>query len=299
MVTPAEPTLPTLWPPAGGIRPVVVIGASGNVGGSILEALRRHGPATGTRHRSTAPSLVQLDALDPRTTRELLACLRPRAVVIAAGLTDVDRCELQPSESYRANVLLARVVAEASADLGVHVVYLSSDYVFDGTSGPYTETAALSPVNVYGRHKAHGERTVLDKGGFAAVVRTSVVYGGHRPGAVERLLAALRAGEPVRLSDRHHNTPTAAADVARVVCDVIDAGATGTFHAAGPQTMSRLDFGRTVARVFGIDEARVQPAPAGGAQAAARRPERCGLLIARAVREFGYQPRPLAVGLGS
>lgn len=272
----------------------MVVGASGNIGGSILEALRRRGPATGTFLAARVPSLVRLDAADRRATRDLLEALRPRAVVIAAALVDVDRCELEPDRSYRANVLVAESVADVCADLDAQVVYLSTDYVFDGADGPYDETAATGPLNVYGRHKLDGERTVLGRAGTAAVVRTSVAYGGPRPGAVERLLHALRSGTPVELSDRHFNTPTAAADVASLVCDIIDAGSGGIFHAAGPETMSRLDFGRIVARAFGISDALVQPQPASAAQPPARRPERCGLSISRAAREFGYRPGRLA-----
>lgn len=229
----------------------------------------------------------------------MLDGVRPGALLIAAAMADVDRCQREPRLSFAANVRLPEIVSRECARRGIFVVHLSTDYVFDGRGGPYAEDDATGPVNVYGRHKLEGERMVLESGAAAAVLRTCVVYGGDRPGAAETVAAALREGRTVRLSETHVNTPTHVADLAWAVHAVLRQGVTGLFHTGGPEPMSRLEFGRAVAHALGRDPDSVEPAaPATGGDRAPR-PAACGLRVDKAAAAFGYRPRPVGEGLAA
>jgi dTDP-4-dehydrorhamnose reductase len=278
-------------------RPVLVIGASGGIGGYLVEYLRRNQLVVGTRLSSAGPNgFPVLDATSADAVREMLDSTRPNTVVITAALADVDRCEEEPELSFWVNVRLPELVAAECAGRDVSVVHLSTDYVFAGLDGPYAEDDPTGPINVYGQHKLDGEQAVLSSRARAAVLRTSLVYGGTRPAAAELLAASLAAGQAVRLSARHRNSPTDVADLAFAVNAVVGGKHLGVFHIAGPETMSRLSFGRTVARTLGVPETFVQPS-AGPSLTRAPRPARCGLRIGKAAQAFGYRPRALAAGL--
>ncbi|HEY3504617.1 MAG TPA: sugar nucleotide-binding protein [Actinocatenispora sp.] len=279
--------------------PVVVVGASGSVGGHLLATAAPDLPMLGTYLTNPTPGCVRLDAADAASVAALTAEITPRAYVICAAVTSAETCETRPELSYRTNVRVPAVLAEVCADRGIPLVYLSTDYVFDGTAGPYGEDADTAPVNAYGRDKAQGEKLVLAGGDHAAVLRTSVVYGGARPGAVDQIRHVLGLGQRIALSAEHQNTPTDAADLAWLVRRVLASGAGGVYHAAGPETMTRFDLGTAVARACGLPVDLVEPLTADAAAAAGKapRPRQCGLRIDRAVADFGYDPVGLREGL--
>ncbi|MGH3358156.1 MAG: SDR family oxidoreductase [Nocardioidaceae bacterium] len=280
-----------------GPRPsrAVVVGATGQVGRTAVTALRSDGwEVVGTHHRRPARHTL---ATPPNAAgwARMLTDHPASAVVIAAALTDVDRCEDDPAVSRSVNVDLVDRVVRAAADHGAHVVHLSTDYVFDGTGGPYTERDPVRPINVYGRHKAESEQLILDHGG--AVLRTSVVYGGSREGAVDHVAARLRQG-PAAFSTEHFATPTWAPDLAWLVTRTVRERCGGIVHAAGPDHVSRHGLAIAIAQAAGLDPDRVlDSATTGASSARAPRPARCGLVVARAQELLGYRPAPLAEGL--
>ncbi|HET8532835.1 MAG TPA: sugar nucleotide-binding protein, partial [Methylomirabilota bacterium] len=159
----------------------LVIGASGQVGAALLRALRARGhDAIGTWAHHAYPGLVPLDLADGAALERLLADGRPDWVLCPAALSHVDYCEEHPDEAFAVNVHAPLAAARAAARVGAGFVYYSSDYVFDGVGGPYTEEAPPHPLGVYGRSKAEGERAVQGALDRALVVRTSVVYGPER-----------------------------------------------------------------------------------------------------------------------
>ncbi len=143
-------------------------------------------------------------------------------------------------------------------------------------------------------HKVDGERLVLDAGG--TVLRTSMVYGAGREGAVDQIAHLLRQGN-LEVSQTHLTTPTWADDLAWLVERVAETRTSGIVHAAGPQTWTRFDVARLVAETVGLPEDRVRPAPAAANPARASRPERCGLVVDRAREWFSYDPTPLPESL--
>ena len=281
----------------GGTGPILVVGASGSVGGYLLRTSGPDRPVLGTYLSTPVPGAVRLDAAEPDAVSAVVGEVAPSAVVLCAALAAPDLCEAQPELSHRANVRVPEVLAEVCGTRGIRLVHLSTDYVFDGTAGPYPEDAAPGPLNVYGRDKLRGEQAVLASGPTAAVLRTSVVYGGTRLGALDQVLHHLTRGLPLALSGEHRNTPTDVADLTWLLYRVLDCDAGGVYHAAGPRTMSRFDFGTAVARSCGLQTQLIEPLVAATVAGRAPRPRACGLLIGRAVADFGYRPADLDEGL--
>jgi dTDP-4-dehydrorhamnose reductase len=262
----------------------LVVGASGLVGGALIRATDH---AVGTYRTRPAPNLRYLDASDPNATRKLLTTVQPEIVFFPAADPNVDWCETHPQEAYDANVAPAVATLDSAREAGARFVFFSSDYVFDGTDGPYPEDARPSPISVYGRQKLDVEERVLDAG--ATVVRTTTVYGREPPPGknfVIRLIARLRAGERVTVPADQVSTPTWADELARGALAV--ARAPGIWHVAGPDLLARDRFAALVAEVFALDPALIEPVSTPDLRQPAARPLRGGLRTDRIRRQMRF-----------
>ncbi len=187
----------------------------------------------------------------------LVTSWRPDVVIHAAAFTDVDRCESEPDAAFRVNALGTRFVAEAAARVGAHVVYISTDYVFDGTKdGPYVEWDETGPLSVYGASKLAGERE-LDRS--ATIVRTSWVCGRSGANMVRTILRLSQGEGPLRFVDDQFGHPTFAADLAPVVLRLAVERARGVHHVTNAGDVSWYDFARAVLEAAGEDAGRVEP----------------------------------------
>jgi dTDP-4-dehydrorhamnose reductase len=258
---------------------IVVTGASGLLGASVLCRAREQGREIAglcRRHILSMPgaSIFSLDLADVTTTRRLLASLRPTGIVHCAALTDVDWCEDHPTEAETVNAKAAGDLAEIAAELGACFVYVSTDAVFDGNAGNYSEDDQPSPVNAYARSKLRGERQVSERNPQAVVARVNI-YGWNaqdKLSLAEWVLNRLAGGLPVPGFTDVHFTPMLATDLADILLAVLDQGLTGIYHVGGSERISKYDFARLVAEGFGFEPDRVVPARLSDAGLRARRP---------------------------
>lgn len=248
----------------------------------------------GTYRSRALPGLRHLDASNADAVRRLLAETSATRIFFPAAEPHVEWCEAHPSEARARNLLPLRVTLEAAR--GIPLVSFSSDYVFDGRSGPYAEDAETNPLSVYGRIKLEVERLTLAAG--QTLVRTTTVWGPELPPGknfVLRLIASLRRGERVVVPADQVSTPTYARDLARAAMPLPGTG--GIWHLAGPQLLSRSDFARLVAREFALDESLVEPVPTSTLGQLARRPLHGGLRSERALPAAAVPHRSLVVTL--
>lgn len=224
---------------------IVVLGASGLVGSHVMSAcLARGHRVVGSARSSGSPMLRQLELSDQIATFRLLEAEEPDAVVYAAGWTWVDGCEADPARSRRENFELPLGVARWCFANNVRFLNYSSSYVFDGRTGCYTETDAVCPINVYGRHKADAEKAILDVScGQALIPRLICVWGEEagRKNFVYQIIDAALGGVEKRLPNDQIGNPTWAGDVAAWSIGLIDAAASGVWHLASNHSeMSRV-----------------------------------------------------------
>ena len=314
-----------------GPRPVVVVGANGLCGSrlvaqlsrtrrviavgrgtprgqvaALLEQDARAGALVGSApllpigQHQEAPSQglhagVEYQSLDlalPDELRDLIATREPEAVFHAAGLTDVDGCERDPQLAWLLNVRSFESAALGCRETGARLIALSTDYVFDGEAGPYTETAVPNPRGVYARTKRAGEEAALLLGGDVAVCRVAVVFSGV-PGSrrtfADSTLEALRAGRTVKAFHDQLVSPSLADDAARSCLAVWRSGQGGVWHCSGGEVITRVDFCRKLARRIGASEALIEPISLASLKLAAPRPMRCGLIVDK-LRGLGVQP---------
>ena len=264
---------------------VLVVGASGLVGRACMKAFGRTGGVTGTYYRRAAPDLLSFDLTDPVAAAPLLERVAPRAVICAGADPHVEGCEIDPAGTRRINVEGTLCLAKAADRAGVPFVFFSTEYVFDGTKGPYAEDAPHAPINEYGRQKADVE-TGLGGWPKALIVRTSGVFGWSDDGKnfVLQLIARLGRGERMKVPDDQVITPTYAPNLAAVLVDLVDGGVTGIVHVAGARPMNRVAFARAAARAFDLDPALIDPTPTDALGLKAARPRGAGLATAKAAR---------------
>ena len=263
----------------------LVIGASGQVGEHLLACLETRGERVfGTCYQHTEADLYPLDIRNAQAVDELLRQLRPDVVYLPAALTNVDYCEIHPDLTYETNVLGACNVVCMANGIDAKLVYFSSDYVFDGINGPYSEGDPANPICEYGRHKLLSEHYIALHARHYLIVRTTVVYGweSQRKNFVVRLADRLRKGERVQVPVDQVGSPTYAPNLAEAVAELIDLDVQGLFHVVGPQLATRYDFAVAAARAFGLDSDLLVPISTSELNQAAARPLRAGMTVGKA-----------------
>jgi dTDP-4-dehydrorhamnose reductase len=275
----------------------LLLGASGLVGTHLRAALGGRDVVM-TSHHTSFPGAVAVDITDGPATARLLRETRPDVIVVAAANAFVEACEREPGQTRAVNVDAVRRVAEA-APSAVLVVF-SSEYVFDGNAGSYGEDDRPSPINEYGRQKAALE--TLARGHAAHLVcRVSGVYGwsAARTSFVCQLVDRLRTGQRFRVPADQLITPTPAPDLAAAVVELVDRGARGIFHVAGPEILPRPEFARRAAESFGLDPDLLDPVPTVALGLSAPRPLRAGLRTDKLRTFLGHGLSPSAAGLAA
>ena len=248
---------------------VLVTGAGGQLGHDLVIALAGEVPPAGRRRSLLGPEgagagvdvtgadRASLPVDDRAAVLEAVAGLRPDVVVHAGAWTAVDACEGDPDRAFRVNALGTRHVAEAAGMVGAHLVYVSTDYVFDGTSArPYIEWDPPCPLSVYGRSKLGGE---LECPPDATVVRTSWVCGATGANMVKTALALADRDGPLRFVDDQHGSPTFTADLAAAIVTLGLDRRPGIYHVTNAGETTWFGFVRALLETAGHDAGRVEP----------------------------------------
>lgn len=283
---------------------ILLTGASGLLGRSLMVHLAplADSPAAliGTAHTRCAPPLQRFDLTDAAAVRSAFAQWAPDLVVHSAAERRPDVVDGDPSSAQRLNVGATALLAELAAANAARFIYISTDYVFDGTTPPYATDAPTAPLNAYGAMKLAGEDAVraayAGQGDAAyAIVRIPILYGGVETLAespVTELAAKLLAGKEFKVEDWAMRYPAHADDVARAVALVASrlmavSTAGGVYHFAGSEQYTKYGMARVIAEVLGVSPAlaHADPQPPAGAP----RPKDCRLDASR-LGALGFAP---------
>lgn len=231
---------------------VVVTGAGGQLGTDLIAAMQGWDVVPLARD--------QMDVGDREQVLQAVTTVEPDAIVHAGAWTAVDACESDPDKAFRINALGSRHVAEAARIVGAHVLYVSTDYVFDGTATtPYTEWDEPNPQSVYGRSKLAGERELLAQLPSAAVVRTSWVCGAHGQNMVKTILRLASEHDRLSFVDDQHGCPTFTDDLASMIRRLLTSRLPGLFHVTNQGATTWFELARAVLAAAGEDPERVGP----------------------------------------
>ncbi len=258
---------------------LLITGAGGLFGSKIAqkaESLNHEVYSVYSQHAPLNGIPIQLDITDKREVGDKFSEIKPEVVVHAAALTDVDKCEKEKQLAWKVNVEGTENIAKASKKGQAFVVYVSTDYVFDGEKGWYTETDLPAPINHYGLTKLKAEEQVKISTKKYCIARASVIYGSTPAAGKDNfalwLLTKLKNRETVKIVTDQWNSPTLNTNLADMVLEIIERKLTGTYHLSGATRINRYDFSQALAKAFSLSTDLITPAASADFNWAAKRP---------------------------
>ena len=242
----------------------------------------------------------QMDITSRRTTAERIKHLQPTCIVNAAAYTNVDACEDDREVCWKVNVNGAENLAIAAKGVRAFFVHVSTDYVFDGVAGVYTETSRPNPLGYYGKSKLAGENAVIGTGAEYAIARTMVLYGtgeNLRLNFATWLVDQLSKGESVNIVDDQYGHPTIVDDLAAAIRKIVELRRQGLFHVTGAEYVNRYEFAVKLAGIFGFDSSLIKRIKTADLAQKAPRPMNSAFSLAKLAAETGVEMRDVESGL--
>jgi dTDP-4-dehydrorhamnose reductase len=280
------------------MKTVLITGANGLLGQNctkVFGALYRLFLTDIQEHPSSGVSgtieYISADITDKNLTDKLLDKTAPDIIVHAAAMTDVDGCEVKPDLAEHINVTGTQNLIQG-LPASCRFVNISTDYIFDGENGPYSEEATPNPISVYGRTKLEAELLVKNQLINYQIIRTIVLYGAGnnlRPFFTDWVLGKLSRKERIRVVDDQIGNATLASNLASLIKTVLENGVAGTYHASGSDILSRFEFARKIADWFGYDKTLISACKTEEINQKAPRPLNSGFILDKIKQVHGVK----------
>ena len=245
---------------------ILVFGSTGMLGQALLPVLQ-------PSHRVTGLASKDCDIRDAGAVKAVVRAAKPELVIHLAAFTDVDGCELDPLRAEASNGTGTRNVAQACAEGSAGMLYISSDYVFDGCkASPYVESDPPNPLNVYGRSKLQGERHVQELVDRHFIVRTSWLFGLRGKNFVATILRIARQQRELRVVNDQRGSPTYVRHLSLALAELVGSNAYGIYHVTASGSCTWFEFAQRIVLHSGIRDVRVVPVSSEELARPARRP---------------------------
>ena len=245
---------------------VLVTGVKGQLGYDVVKDLEKRG------HQPIGVDRDEMDLMDNEAIRTFIMNLKPEAIIHCAAYTAVDKAEEEVETCYQINAEAVKVISECAKELDVKLIYISTDYVFDGTKeGEYVETDTPNPINVYGASKLKGEQyvqTLLEK---YYIVRISWVFGVNGNNFIKTMRRLGSERDELNIINDQVGSPTYTADLAPLLVDMMETDKYGIYHATNEETCSWYEFANEIFKQSGI-EVKTNPITTDQYPTAAKRP---------------------------
>jgi dTDP-4-dehydrorhamnose reductase len=233
---------------------------------------------------------TQLDITNSQRLKSAIQSINPDWIFNAAAMTNVDGCETNPEACKAVNL----TAVENMAALGIPMVHISTDYVFNGESGPYQEDDQPDPISVYGRLKLLSEAPVLNANSRSLIVRTMLLWGrgaNLRPSFVDFVKNELEAHRSVKIVTDQIGNPTLASDLAAGIWHLVGKGHSGIYHLSGSECVSRFEWARRIAHYYKLDNTLIHSVLTRDLNQAAPRPLKSGFLLGKFTQVAGFTPK--------
>lgn len=284
---------------------ILITGSNGLLGQKIVKQLLEKkipflATSKGENRNSFCPvSCYQsLDITDPQQVKRTFRDYLPTHIIHTAAITNVDDCELHPAACHLVNTRATEYLADAASEIHAHFQLLSTDFVFDGEKGNYSEEDPVSPLSVYATSKVNAEEYVRNLvSANWSIVRTIIVYGTaqnlSRSNIVYWAKDALEKGQKLSIIDDQFRAPTWADDLAWACIKICTDNKKGVFHISGPETMSIYTIVQRIAKYFNYPTENVEKSTSQQLNQPAKRPPKTGFNLDKATRELNYAPKTL------
>lgn len=288
---------------------ILVTGSNGLLGQKLTDLLIQHNNITliatargADRYpQQSGYTYVSLDITNEVHVHEVLTQYKPDVVINTAAMTNVDACESDKAGCDQLNVYAVKYLVDACNANHIHLVHVSTDFIFDGTHGPLTEDEKPNPLSYYGLSKLKAEEIIKEKCQSWGIARTVLVYGVvndmSRSNIVLWAKSNLEQGKTINVVCDQFRTPTLAEDLAMGCYLMATQKATGIFNISGADYMSVFDLVYMVADFWKLNKSLLNIATSEGIKQPAKRPPITGFNISKAQQVLGYKPKTFKEGL--
>ncbi len=245
------------------MKRVVVTGANGMLGSSIIKEFKGKYEFYSLDKDPLEPVLpnpIQVDLTDKEKVEEILEKIKPDLVIHCAAITNVDFCEDNEELCYKVNVDATRFLAEICKKLDIVLVYISTDFIFDGEKGNYTEEDKPNPLGVYAKSKLLGEETVLKSGIKKYIIPRTSIYGWNiqnKESLVEWIINANKTKKELNVITDQYFTPILTNNFAQAIFELYENKKYGVFNVVGSERISKHDFAIKTAEIFNLDKSQI------------------------------------------
>jgi len=291
------------------MKKILITGSNGFIGQEIM-----HEALTNSDAELTALSrgdnrfshkgnyrYICADVCNAEHMEEVISEFHPDCVIHTVALANVDVCEKEPELCEMINVQSVKILVALAEKYSFQLIYLSTDFIFDGENGPYKEDDDPNPLNKYGKSKLQAERLIQESNCRWSIVRTILVYGAPREAGRSNFILwvknSLQANKIINVVTDHVRMPTYVNDVARACLQIATQGATGIFHISSEELFSVYEIAQQVADFWNLDKSLIQPVLAESLSSSVPRPHYTGFIIEKAKTDLDFSPRNLKAGL--
>lgn len=244
------------------MKSLLITGGNGFIGRHLVNYFRRKLKVVSTDKNchgfSSSNPIISLDITNKAQVINVIDTIKPNFLIHAAGNKNVKYCEMYPEEAWNVNVIGTENLAMACKEYNVKFLYLSTDYVFEGTKGKYKEIDETKPKTVYGKTKLEGEYRIKDILSNYGIYRSAAVYS-YGSVFLTWITEELSKAHTIKAYFDSYNSPTYILDLCNVIEKIMTKDHIGTLHTAGPERISRYDFIRTYCEIFNHDKSLVKP----------------------------------------
>jgi len=278
---------------------LLITGASGLLGHKIAQLALKKGHevySTYKEHPINLGTPIKLDLTDQNVISKVITKLKPEAIIHTAAHTDVDGCEINKDLAWKVNAEATKHIAIASTNINSHLTYVSTDYVFDGEKGLYTEKDKPNPINYYGYTKLKGEEFIKKHSQEWCITRASVIYGWgqtQKPNFATWLINNLKQQKEVKILTDQYVSPTLNTNLADMLLEILEKRITGILHTAGATRANRHEFALKLAQIFNLNTNPIKPAKMNEIPWKAKRPKDSSLNISKATALLNAKPLKL------
>lgn len=288
---------------------ILITGSNGLLGQKLVDLLAGNeqyetfATAKGENRLSVSEGYYfrEMDVTDAVQVDEVLTEVKPEVIIHTAAMTNVDQCEIEKDACWKLNVTAVEILIAACKKHNIFLEHVSTDFIFDGTSGPYKEEDEPNPISFYGWSKFAAEKAVMHSDIQWAIARTVLVYGiAHdmsRSNIILWVKKSLEEGKAIKVVTDQFRTPTLAEDLAMGCYLIADQRAEGVFHISGADFLTPYEMAIMAADYFSLDKSLISPTDASSFTQPARRPPRTGFDLKKSRNILGYEPHTFREGI--
>ena len=288
-------------------KKILITGANGLLGQKTTELFRHE-----TQHEVILTDLhdnayesrgfdyFPMDITKKEEVKDAVKKYLPDIIINTAAYTNVDGCETDRELSWKVNVDAVKHFIIASRVNSSKIIHISTDYIFDGKSGNYSETSKPNPLSYYGKSKLAAENALVTSGIDFAIIRTMIIYGtgkNLRPNFAVWLINMLSEKNTVTIVDDQFGMPTMVDDLGWALVKMVDLNKSGIYNVCGSEYLSRYEFAVKLAEIFGFNENLIKPIKTTDLNQAASRPMNSSFILLKAKTDLDLKPLNVTEGL--